>query len=173
MIIKLYDIQEGISVRGALDASTFKRPEDSDISFVSPVDYELKIEKAGNSIWIRGPVRARLSLTCARCLEQFTFSVASRLDMELLPRNEAPRIPEVELKTEEMDIYYFEGEEIDTDPYVFEEIMLNIPVKALCAESCKGICPTCGKNLNIEECRCKKTGPTILTEKLNAFLKDR
>jgi uncharacterized protein len=173
MIIKLYDIQEGISVRGALDASAFKRPEDSDISFVSPVDYELKIEKAGDSIWIRGPVRARLSLTCARCLEQFTFSVASRLDIELLPGNEAPRVPEVELKTKEMDIYYFEGEEIDIDPYVFEEIMLNIPVKALCAESCKGICPSCGKNRNTEECRCQKTGPTILTEKLNAFLKDR
>jgi len=118
-------------------------------------------------------VRARLSLTCARCLEEFTFSVASRLDMQLLPRRKAPGDPEVELKTEEMDIYYFEGEEIDTDPYVFEEIMLNIPVKALCAESCKGICPSCGKNLNIEECRCEKTGPMILTEKLNAFLKDR
>ena len=173
MIIKLYDIQEGISVRGVLDGSTFKRPEDSDISFVSPVDYELKIEKAGNSIWIRGPVRARLSLTCARCLEQFTFSVASRLDMELLPGKEAPGGPEVELRTEEMDIYYFEGEEIDIDPYIYEEIMLSIPLKALCAESCKGICPSCGGNLNIEECRCEKTGPTILTEKLNAFLKDR
>jgi uncharacterized protein len=173
MIIKLYDIQEGLSVRGALDASTFKRPEDSDISFVSPVDYELKIARAGDSIWMRGPVRGRLSLTCARCLEHFTLSVASRLDIELLPRNKAPRGSEVELKTEEMDIYYFEGDEIDIDPYIFEEIMLNIPVKALCAESCKGICPSCGKNLNIEDCRCERTGPTILTEKLIAFLKDR
>jgi uncharacterized protein len=173
MIIKLYDIQEGISVRGTLDASTFKRPEDSDISFVSPVEYDLKIEKAGNSIWIRGPVRARFSLVCARCIEQFAFSVASRLDIELLPRNEAPGGSDVELKKEEMDIYYFEGEEIDIDPYIFEEIMLNLPVKALCAESCKGICPSCGKNLNIEDCRCEKIGPTVLTEKLKTFFKDR
>ncbi len=173
MIIKLYDIKDGISVKGTLDASTFKRPEDSDISFLSPVDYELTIEKTGDSVRIRGPVHARLSLICARCLEQFAFSVASRLDIELLPRQKAPDASEVELKTEEMDIYYFEGEEIDIDPYIFEEIMLNIPLKALCAESCKGICPSCGKNLNIEECRCEKTGATILTEKLNAFLKDR
>ncbi len=173
MIIKLYDIQEGISITGALDGSTFKRPEDSDISFLSPVGYELKIEKMGDSVWVHGPVRARLSLTCARCLEQFTFSVASRLDIELLPRQKAPSASEVELKTGEMDIYYFEGEEIDIDPYVFEEIMLNMPVKALCAETCKGICPRCGKNLNIEECRCEKTGSAILTEKLKAFLKDR
>jgi uncharacterized protein len=173
MIIKLYDIQEGISVRGTLDGDALKRPEDSDISFLSPVEYELEIEKTGNSIWIRGPVVARLSLTCARCLEQFTFSVASKLDMKLLPRNEAPSAPELELKTEEMDMYYFEGEEIDINPYVFEEIMLNIPLKALCADACKGVCPGCGRNLNIEECRCEKSGSTILTEKLNVFLKDR
>ena len=173
MIIKLYDIQEGLSVRGALDASTFKRPEDSDISFVSPVDYELKIARAGDSIWMRGPVRGRLSLTCARCLEQFTFSAASGLDIELLPRNEAPSASEVELKTGEMDMHYFEGEEIDIDPYVFEEVMLNMPLKALCGELCKGICPSCGKNLNIEECRCERTGSAVLTEKLKTFLKDR
>ena len=91
MIIKLYDIQEGISVKGTLDGSAFKRPEDSDISFLSPIDYDLTIEKAGDSVWIRGPVRARLSLTCARCLEQFAFSVASKLDIELLPRQSGAR----------------------------------------------------------------------------------
>ncbi len=173
MIIKLYDIQEGISVRGALDGSTFKRPEDSDISFLSPIDYDLKVERRGDSVRINGPVRARLSTTCARCLDQFAFPVASRLEMELLPRREAPSASEVELKSGELDIYYYEGEEIDIDPYVFEEIMLNIPVKALCAELCKGICPSCGKNLNIEECRCEKGGSMILKEKLNVFLKDR
>ncbi len=173
MIIKLYDIGEGISVSGALDASTFKRPEDSDFSFLSPIDYELKIEKAGNSVWIHGPLRAALSLVCARCLEPFTFSVASVLDIELLPRTAAPGAPEVELKPEELDTYYFEGEEIDIGPYIFEEIVLNIPIKALCSESCKGICPVCGANLNIADCACEKAGSTILTEKLKAFLKDR
>jgi len=173
MIIKLYDIKEGISVKGTLDGDAFKRPEDSDISFASPVEYDLTIEKTGDALWIRGPVAAKLSLTCARCLEQFTFSVASNMDIELLPRQKAPGAPEVELKAEEMDTHYFEGEEIDIDPYVFEEIMLNIPLKALCTESCKGICPVCGKNLNLGECLCEKTGHTILAEKLHTFLKDR
>ena len=173
MIIKLYEIQDRISVKGELDGAAFKRPEDGDISFLSPIDYELMIEKTGDGFWVHGLVGAKLSLTCARCLEQFAFTVASGLDIELLPRPKAPDGSEVELKTEEMNMYYFEGGEITIDPYVFEEIMLNLPLKALCAESCKGICPSCGKNLNLEECCCEKTGSMILADKLTSFLKDR
>jgi len=173
MIIKLYDLQENTSVKGLLDGARLKRPEDSDIAFLSPIEYELTVQKSGDNIWLRGPVRANLSLACARCLEQFDFSVASRLDIELLPRQEAPAAAELELTTDEMNVYYFEGEEIDIDPYVFEEIMLNLPVKALCSEGCKGICPVCGKNLNVDECRCERTGSTAMGEKLKAFLKDR
>jgi uncharacterized protein len=170
MIIKLYDIEEGVSVKGKLDGSRFKRPEDSDISFLAPIEYELTVTKSGDNVWVQGPVRARLSATCARCLEEFAFSVESMLEIELLPKEKAAFAPEVELKPEEMDLCYFEGEEIDLDPYVFEEVMLNIPIKTLCSEACKGMCPTCGKNLNLEECRCDKTETSILTEKLKPFM---
>ncbi|OPY69137.1 MAG: hypothetical protein A4E57_01342 [Syntrophorhabdaceae bacterium PtaU1.Bin034] len=173
MIIKLYDIQERMSVKGALDGSRFKRPEDADLSFASPIEYNLTVWKAGENVWVKGPVRATLTLTCARCLEDFSFFVESEIDIELMPKEKQPSEPEVELKTEEMNLYFFEGEEIDIDPYVFEEVMLNIPIKALCSESCKGMCPSCGKNLNLEQCRCEKTGTTALGEKLKSFLKER
>ena len=69
-----------------------------------------------------------------------------------------------------MNVYYFEGDEIDIDPYVFEEVMLNMPIKALCSESCKGICPCLRQEPNVEECGCEKTG-TALGEKLKQFFK--
>ncbi len=173
MIIKLYDIQEGISVKGTLDGSRFAGPEDADVSFAGPIEYDLTVKKIGDNVWVEGPVRARLSLTCDRCLEQFAYAVESRLDIELQPKEKEPTAPEVELKTDEMNLYYFEGDEIDLDPYVFEEIMLNMPLKSLCSEACKGMCPSCGKNLNLEECRCEKTGGSVLGEKLRSFLKER
>lgn len=172
MIIKLYDIEQSISVKGQLDGSRLKRPEDKAISFPAPIEYELTVTKSGDNLWVHGPVRARVSTTCDRCLEDFTLTIESRLDIELLPKEKAPLEPELELKPEEMDLYYFEGEEIDIDPYVFEEVMLNIPIKALCSESCKGLCPVCGKNLNAGECRCEKATPGVLADKLKPFLKE-
>ena len=172
MIIKLYDLQDTISVKGSLDGAKLRRPEDTDIGFASPIEYEITIQKVGDNVWLRGPVSAELSLTCARCLEEFTFPVSSNLDIELLPRQKTPAGEEVELKTDEMNVYYFEGDEIDIDPYVFEEVMLDLPLKALCSDACKGICPVCGKNRNVEECGCEKTG-TAMGEKLKIFLKDR
>jgi uncharacterized protein len=95
------------------------------------------------------------------------------LDIELLPNAVALKTPEVELQTDEMNLYYFEGEEIDLDPYVFEEVMLNLPIKALCSEACEGICPSCGHNLNIEHCHCETIAGSTLAEKLKPFLKER
>ncbi len=173
MIMKLYDIGEGISVEGRLDGTPFKRPEDSDISFLSPIEYGLTVNRSGDGVWVQGQVRTRLSLNCARCLEDFTLSVESELDIELVPKDKASGAPEVELQTDELNLYYFEGDEIDLDPYVFEEVMLNLPIKALCSEGCKGMCPSCGKNLNIGDCQCQRTGTTTLAEKLKPFLKER
>jgi len=172
MIIKLYDIQGETVVHGNLEGSKLKRAEDTDLSFLSPIDYEITVSKTGDSIWLRGPVRTKLFLTCARCLEGFAFGVESRLNVELMPKEAEPHAPEVELHNDEMDIYFYEGDEIDIDPYIFEEIMLNLPIKALCSDACKGMCPSCGKNLNIEACRCDKIGATALGEKLRSFLKE-
>jgi uncharacterized protein len=173
MIIKLYDIEQGVSAKGKLDGNRFKRPEDSDISFLSPVEYDLRITKSGENVWVKGPVQAALSLTCARCVEEFAFSIESELDIEILPKASASTASEVELQTDEMNLYYFEGEEIDLDPYVFEEVMLNLPIKPLCSDACKGICPSCGRNLNIEQCRCETVAAGTLAEKLKPFLKER
>ena len=58
MIIKLYDLQDTISVKGSLDGAKFKRPEDTDIGFASPIEYEITIQKAGDNVWLSGPVSA-------------------------------------------------------------------------------------------------------------------
>jgi uncharacterized protein len=171
MIIKLYDMQEALVVRGTLEGLKFKRPEDAEVSFLSPIRYELIVTKTGDNLWLRGPVHADLSLSCSRCLESFAYSIDSELSIELMPKEAEPSGSEVELKNDELDIYYYEGDEIDLDPYVYEEVMLGIPLKALCSDSCKGMCPVCGKNLNVETCRCEKIGTTVLGEKLKSFLK--
>jgi uncharacterized protein len=172
MIVKLHDIEESITVKGVMDGSRYKRPEDVDLSFESPIEYEVTVSKIGEDVRVEGPVKCTMRLLCDRCLEAFSLPVNAHLDIELAPKSDQQELPEAELTGEEMDLYYFEGDELELEPYLFEEVMLAIPIKALCGEDCKGICPVCGKNQNTETCRCGATKGTALGEKLQTFLKD-
>lgn len=169
MIIKLYEIEDQVRVEDEVNGAKFKRPEDTDLNFLTPITYDLKIEKIGEDFRVSGKVHGSLSLSCARCLEEFPYSIDTDLDIELMqkPKDFAN---ELELRDEEMDVYYFDGDEVDLDPYVYEEVVLSIPVRALCSDACKGICPQCGKNRNREECQCERPGASLLGEKLKRFL---
>ncbi len=173
MIVKLHDIEESIAVKGAVDGSRYKRAEDTDLSFESPIEYEVTVSKIGENLRVEGPVRCTMRLLCDRCLEAFPLPVNARLDIELAPKKDQPSLPEAELTGEEMNLYYFEGDELELDPYIYEEVMLAVPIKALCDEACKGICPVCGKNRNTETCTCGTNKGTALGEKLQAFLKQK
>jgi len=63
---------------------------------------------------------------------------------------------ELELTTEELDYDYFEGDEIDLSDTIYEGIVLAYPMKSLCHEDCRGLCPSCGTNLNKKQCSCEK-----------------
>ena len=64
-------------------------------------------------------------------------------------------IDEQELSAEDIDFMDYEDETIDLDPIVYEQIVMHIPIKALCSVSCRGLCPHCGINLNQENCQCR------------------
>ena len=173
MIVKLHDIEESITVRGTMDGSRYKRPEDADITFESLIEYEVTVTKMGSDVRVEGPVKSTMQLLCDRCLEPFSLPVSAHLDIELAPKDDQPNLPDVELSGDEMDLYYFEGDELELEPYVYEEVMLAIPIKALCSDACKGICPVCGRNQNRETCGCGASKGTALGERLQVFLKDK
>ncbi|MBA4418395.1 MAG: hypothetical protein C0392_10875 [Syntrophus sp. (in: bacteria)] len=170
MTIKISDIEDELAVKGEVESSSFQGAEESDIVFKTPVAYKLTVKKIGDVIVIRGSIGCTLSLICGKCLEEFLFPVDAFLDIELVPITLMPSASEIELKGEELDVNYYEGDEIDPDPFVYEEIMLSIPLKLVCRESCKGLCETCGVNRNYEECCCNELPHTILGEKLKSFL---
>jgi uncharacterized protein len=80
--------------------------------------------------------------------------VAADFDLLLEPGPE-PVIPEEELTAEELDLDFYQGDVIDLEKYLREQILLMVPLKPLCAETCKGLCPRCGADLNHEPCRCE------------------
>ena len=62
---------------------------------------------------------------------------------------------ELELSADDLDFAYYEEDTIDLDVLVFEQVLLQIPIKPLCKDDCKGLCPHCGINLNVASCGCK------------------
>ena len=72
-----------------------------------------------------------------------------------LPPSDAEK-SELELSEEDMSVDFIMGDEIDLDEVVREQIYFSLPMKSLCREDCRGLCPVCGINLNKEECKCRR-----------------
>jgi uncharacterized protein len=169
MLVRLSEIEDGAILEGNIEGSRLKRAEDDDFGFVTPIACELVVKKFEDGARVEGSLECSLSLKCGRCLDDFVHPVRATLDVELVRK--APIVDtELELTGEEMDVYYFEGDEIDLDPLVYEEVLLNIPMQPLCKDECRGLCEICGINRNVEICRCGKVSTTLLEEKLKSFL---
>ncbi len=127
-----------------------------DFDFETPLQAEAKIRKVGRSVLITGKVETTLRLQCVRCLKEFSYPLSTTFELTLFPLNEAPAEEETELGNEEMEASFFEGGEIRLSEIACEQIFLEIPYQPLCQEGCKGLCPTCGQDLNLSSCGCVK-----------------
>lgn len=120
---------------------------------VAPV-VSARIRRDGARVNVEGKVAAKLQLECDRCLKSIEFPVDSRFKLEYVTRQDYEAQQAIELTEDELDLSVFDGEAIDLDELVREELLLAVPTHLVCQESCKGVCPTCGVNRNTTECRC-------------------
>jgi uncharacterized protein len=104
-------------------------------------------------IRVRGHLRTVMEAECDRCLEAARFELAC--DFELYYRPVADGYgEEIGLDAGEAEIGFYEGDGLELNDVLREQVHLALPMQRLCTESCKGICPECGRNRNLEECRC-------------------
>lgn len=127
-----------------------------DFDFETPLQSEVKIRRAGRSVLMTGKVQTTLRLQCVRCLKEFSYHLSTTFELTLHPLKEAPFEEETELGSEEMESSFFEGGEIRLSEIACEQIFLEIPYQPVCQEGCKGLCPICGKDLNVSSCECVK-----------------
>ncbi len=118
----------------------------------------LEIHKSGNNIEVRGSVKSRVLLTCDRCLGRFHKNVETSFFYLLQPRKDFGAGLETDhrLSHDEVDVYWYEDGEIRGEEIFREQIILQLPMRMLCSESCKGLCPSCGINLNEAQCSCSR-----------------
>ena len=107
---------------------------------------------SGRDLFFAGEVAGTVVGQCVRCLELYEFRLVTPFAFVLVPRPQTPADDEDEA---EIDLAYYEGEEIDLSPLLRERVLLSLPTRPLCAEECLGLCPKCGANRNREECACE------------------
>jgi DUF177 domain-containing protein len=121
-----------------------------DFRFPSGLDVALEHYRAGLDVVFDGRLAGEAEGTCARCLETYRFPVDQTLRVLLAPRSTAS----ADDAADDAGLGYFEGEEIDVTGLVVEHAILGLPTVPLCADTCHGLCPTCGGNRNLRPCAC-------------------
>ncbi len=117
----------------------------------SPVNFNGIARRISKGIQVEGKFSAEVFLNCARCLEKFKLKVEGEVSEFFALADYQAQLPE------DIDYYLIQAENIDLGPMLKEQLVLAIPFKALCSESCLGLCPRCGKNLNKEVCSCQES----------------
>ncbi|MFQ5791837.1 MAG: DUF177 domain-containing protein [Acidobacteriota bacterium] len=156
------------------------RFDSKDFRLVSPVQLTgLLTPLEAGSFRFRGALDTSVGLNCVRCLEPFAMEVRQELDLVYLPqsanvgevtaektsptgrpgkslRHTSPGPAEegYELTDEDLAVGFYREERIDLRLLIWEQIYLALPMKPLCKQDCRGLCPHCGTNLNLEACRC-------------------
>lgn len=128
------------------------KSESADITFVGESfnggskmisdSYTVTYYRAQTTVVIDVAADFEFSVDCARCLEPLAVSMNVKEQFVLFPKSSGD------------NDYYYSGEYIEVEPFIREAVVVNIPDRIFCSEDCKGLCPVCGKNLNLHKCSC-------------------
>jgi uncharacterized protein len=136
------------------DPSAFD-PQDEDYRVAAPVELSMDVEKAGGEAFrVSGRVTTRLELVCSRCVEPFDVPVDTTFELRYVPQAENAGEGEREIAEDDLTTAYYREGILDVSDLLREQFQLALPMKPLCTEDCRGLCPECGATLNKTTCSC-------------------
>lgn len=133
------------------------------LPFVSPVRVSGRAFRNAEGVHLTADAAFDFCVPCDRCAEEIHTREEYRFDHELV----------LELHQEDNEKYLLaEQDELDLSELITEDILLELPTKHLCKPDCKGLCPTCGANLNSGSCSCEKSRVDPRMEILKQLIED-
>ncbi len=139
--------------------------------FFAPKPFQLqaKLTKVGTGVLLSGRFTAEVKVPCKRCLTEVTLTLPQEFTLNLIPKTLARDMgladePDDDGRTERAGTFtlddaeqeVFDGKVIDLEPIVREQLLLALPMSAVCQDVCAGLCTQCGQNLNEKECGCER-----------------
>lgn len=155
------------TVSGQLELSDVELGEQP-FHFEGPVAFDVTLTNAGAGIVAEGTATATLRTPCVRCLCDTTVDVTVDVEGFYVMPSRAAEIPEeqdYELIADDLSV--------DLEPAVAQSLIVELPYAPVHDDECRGICPVCGADRNVEECACATPGPASPFDKLKDLqLKD-
>ena len=138
------------------DPAAFDTPEarDEDYRVVAPVHLVMDVRKDRDTYRVTGRVQTRLQLVCGRCLDSFEVPVDNAFELRYVPAADNAGEGEREVEEDDLTTAFYKNDQLDLGELMHEQFVLALPMKPLCSETCKGLCPHCGTNLNKASCDC-------------------
>lgn len=135
------------------------------------IEGDVSVVREHDNIRVTGRIAAPLALSCSRCLADYTSFIDTNFTLFFRKESAVAPSSEDELELGEMDLLSssYSGDEIDLTHEVEEQIAMEIPLKPLCSEECKGLCHVCGIDLNTASCSCGKEAASLTFSALKDF----
>jgi uncharacterized protein len=131
--------------------------EQGTVAFNETISGSLTAVRAGDVIEVAGRLKTTVTSPCSRCLVPVTDQLELSVVLCYADDDDDKEVgvpEELEIQTEDLGLIPYSGDEIDFRPDLEQEIIMAIPQQPLCQETCQGLCPVCGRNLNQGSCDC-------------------
>ncbi len=126
-----------------------------DARAVAPLRGHLRMLRTQRSIFVRGRLQTTVAVECSRCLTDVTVPLAFELEEEFFPEIDVTTGHHLPRPDDDgLGFMIDANHELDLAEAVRQHLLLELPMQALCSESCAGLCPHCGVDLNTGECAC-------------------
>ena len=157
----LIDLKElgnrSVSFEGSFERDAIDFRAD-DIRQLQVLNWSLSAERSGVEIRVVGEIETSVELTCSRCLEKLPYSISKEFELFFRQRHTLLYDEDAEIVLDERDTRtaFIAGSELAIGDILREQVLLALPMKPLCQLDCRGLCPSCGTNLNFSDCGCAK-----------------
>lgn len=154
MIVDLSNLENA-----SLDLDRSLAPETIDldadgVKLKSPIELQGKLKKGIVETAVEGEINVAVEVECTRCLQPVERKLQIPFKSAFVTAENYTAAKEAEIQENDLDVTVFEGDKIDLNELVREQILLALPEQIFCREDCQGLCEKCGANKNLIDCKC-------------------
>ena len=130
--------------------------DDDTMVLKDEIRFKGSVEKHSYRIDISGNIKGKAEVNCVRCLKLLETDIDISFVSSYVSSEYESREKEIQISGDDLDVDFYQNEEIDLAQLIREQIILNAPQTALCKLDCAGLCQICGENKNEKKCNCSE-----------------